>query len=74
MTLFTPARSKGRSYESVKIYDEDFARAREIRRALNGIPMIEIIGATIEAWEHIPKSAREKILRHRFDRRVAVPA
>lgn len=53
-----------KSYEAIKIRDEDRAVAMEIAR-YSGLPLIHSIGAALDAWKKAPRKVREDVIRTR---------
>ncbi len=61
-------RPAGKPYESVKIYDEDYERVRQIRQQ-RGLSMVDAVGTAIESWSHVPRRLQDQIIRRRNSRK-----
>ncbi len=59
-----------KSYESIKIYDDDYRRAEEIRQQ-RGTAIIDAVGAALEGWKHLPRRVQDRVISERMRRRTA---
>ncbi len=58
--------------ESVRVYLDDYRKAKEIRFAERINVMPEALGCAIDGWAHLPPRVRRKIVNDRLQRREAL--
>lgn len=64
-------------FESIKIYADDYERAKSMKRELGlsvpgeHVPFADVIGAALEGWGKLPDRVRRQILSERSARREA---
>ena len=58
--------------QNVKIYGDDYERARNIRLD-RGLSIVESIGCALEGWEKLPRKVQDELIRDRSRRQHAEP-